>query len=148
MSIVRIVLVIIATLIYLSCNAQNKDCTIIFSLNGDTTINMTDSIFFEKSGHKRVYFYNDNIFINNQKKIHFAHVNYYSEMTYIKSKKKYFLYIYPIYQGEAGPGIWELHNGVMIALSSGKVYRKISYFDFIEICDYIPRFIKINHIAD
>ncbi len=102
MSIVRIVLVIIATLIYLSCNAQNKDCTIIFSLNGDTTINMTDSIFFEKSGHKRVYFYNDNIFINNQKKIHFAHVNYYSEMTYIKSKKNTFCIYIPYIKERPG----------------------------------------------
>ncbi|UTN02201.1 hypothetical protein L0669_12830 [Flavobacterium bizetiae] len=112
-------------------------------IDGDTLTGYGPSgkIFFKNKQNLRLYFVNDQVFLNNQLLYCFKNVQYYESLLVISTNNKEYLYIYPHYYGRVGPYVW-YELGVLIEIKSIPVIKEnIDYFEDYEL-DRLLKFKK------
>lgn len=116
------------------CFSQNA-CNIIYQKNKKKLTINKDTIFFENTAGTKLFLFNDMIYLNKKRLYKFKNVSWYSEVMYLQINSNNYLYIYPIYNEQVGPYIWELKNGIIIKIAETPIVKKkIPYADFSEIC--------------
>lgn len=103
--------------------------------NGDTLTGYgpSEKILFKNKSNLKLFFFNDQVFFNNQLLYCFKNVQYYESLLFLIVNKREFLYIYPHYYGRIGPYIW-YELGVLIELTPVPVVKEnIDYFEDYEL---------------
>lgn len=120
-----------------SCFAQQDECTVLYPSDSSEKIVINrDTLFFQNNLGRKIYFFNNNVYLNHKIIHKFKNVNWYAEFTFVKIKAIDYIYIYPIYDGQVGPYVWELHNGIAFRIDKMvSVAKDIPYSEPIEICD-------------
>lgn len=104
-------------------------------IDGDTLVGYGPSkkIFFKNKQNLKLYFVNDQVFLNNQLLYCFKNVQYYESLLFINTNNKEFLYIYPHYYGRVGPYVW-YELGVLIEIKPIPVIKEnMDYFEDYEL---------------
>jgi hypothetical protein len=111
-------------------------------IDGDTLTGYVPSkkIFFKNKQNLKLYFIDDQVFLNNQLLYCFKNVQYYESLLFISANNKEYLYLYPHYYGRVGPYIW-YELGVLIEIKPTPVIKE--NMDFFE--DYeLDRLLKFK----
>ena len=147
---IKLKLLVLCVLYCACCYSQQHNCRLLYSMtypvdtdtdtDNDTISEMEslfsrDTIFFKNIGNEEVFFVNNKVY-KNKKVIHkFKNVNYLAEAYHLLIDNINYLYIFPVYNGQAGPYIWNSHNGVAIRFDpDATVKNHIPYADYVEIC--------------
>lgn len=90
-------------------------------------------IFFKNKPNLKLYFINDQVFLNNRLLYCFKNVQYYESLLVLSANNKEYLYIYPHYYGRVGPYIW-YELGVLIEIKPIPVIKEnMDYFEDYEL---------------
>lgn len=157
-------LIIVLTLLFFNSYAQEQKVIIKYSIRNEKTFKYREKIiegdtltgygpsgkiFFKNKLNLKLYFINDQVFLNNQVLYCFKNVQYYESLLFLTINNREFLYIYPHYYGRVGPYIWN-ELGVLIEIKKTPVVKEnIDYFEDYEL-ERLMKFkkYKIKNLKD
>ena len=128
---------------------SQDSCSILYSLNQvslDTNRLLSEETFHVNyNTYHFSYKYNNNFYLNGKKITNFRNVNYIDEVAVVVINNIIYFYAYPIYNGQGGPYVWTLGNGILIIIEKGKQIKKLKNVDYLDdygYCRDIDKYLK------
>lgn len=92
-----------------------------------------DSIFFRNKYNLKLFFFNDQIFLNDKIIYCLKDVQYYESLVFMSFDNKDFIFIYPHHYGRTGPYIW-YGLGTLIEIKKNPIIKEnLDYFEDSEL---------------